>query len=206
MDTWYLAGNCIDSASLKILVDECVKSTSITNIWLKRNPLMPASAYNPFRLITQTANLRTLDLDQTELGDAGVAELFTKLAQHVPEKPVSLRHIYLNANGIGLKSADSIGQFLASPHCTLDAIYATNNPIGNDGVAALATGLKHNKSLTRPTLASTGLGDDGAIALFEALKNHPTMAVLELSQHFATLDLGSRYVSRSTIQLIPCFN
>jgi Ran GTPase-activating protein (RanGAP) involved in mRNA processing and transport len=194
MDTWYLAGNCIDSASLKILVDEWVKSTSVTNIWLKRNPLMPDSANDLFRLITQTENLRTLDLDQTELGDAGVAELFTKLAQHVPEKPISLRHIYLNANGIGLKAATAMGQFLASPHCTLDAVYETNNPIGNDGVAALAAGLKQNKSLTRLTLASTGLGDDGAIALCEALKNHPTMAVLELSQHFATPDLNSRYV------------
>jgi Ran GTPase-activating protein (RanGAP) involved in mRNA processing and transport len=91
MDTWYLAGNCIDMASFQILVDEWVKSTSVTNIWLKRNPLMPAAADDLFRLITQTANLRTLDLDQTELGDAGVTELFTKLAQHVPEKPLALR-------------------------------------------------------------------------------------------------------------------
>jgi Ran GTPase-activating protein (RanGAP) involved in mRNA processing and transport len=195
MDTWYLAGNCIDTASFKVLVNEWVKSTSVTNIWLKRNPLMSSAAGDLFRLITQTTNLRTLDLDQTELGDAGVAELFTKLAQHVPEKPLPLRHIYLNALGIGLKGATAIGKFLASPHCTLDAIYATNNPMGNDGVAALAAGLKQNKSLTRLTLASTGLCDDGTIALCEALEDHPTMAVLELSQHFATQDLGARYVS-----------
>jgi Ran GTPase-activating protein (RanGAP) involved in mRNA processing and transport len=192
MDTWYLAGNCIDSASFKILVDEWMKSTSVTNIWLKRNPLMPGSADNIFRLITQTANLRTLDLDQTNLGDAGVEKLFMTLAHHVPEKPIALRHIYLNADGIGLKAATAIGKFLASSHCTLDAIYANNNPMGNDGVAALAAGLKQNNSLTRLTLASTGLGDDGAIALCEALKNHPSMAVLDLSQHFATQDLDNR--------------
>jgi Ran GTPase-activating protein (RanGAP) involved in mRNA processing and transport len=203
MDTWYLAGNCIDSASFKILVNEWVKSTSVTNIWLKRNPLMPDSANDLFRLITQTANLRTLDLDQTMLGDDGVAELFTKLAQHVPEKPIPLRHIYLNADGVGLKAATAIGQFLASRYCTLDAIYANNNPMGNDGVAALAAGLKHNKSLTRLTLASTGLGDDGAIALCEALENHPTMAVLDLSQHFATQDLDGRCVTQSPSQLCP---
>ncbi|KAF2682300.1 RNI-like protein [Lentithecium fluviatile CBS 122367] len=193
MDTWYLAGNCIDTASFKILVDEWVKSTSVTNIWLKRNPLKPAAANDLFRLITQTPHLRTLDLDQTELGDAGVAELFTKLALHAPEKPLSIRHIYLNAVGIGPKAAVAIGEFLASPHCKLDAIYATNNPLGNEGVAALAAGLKENKSLARLTLASTGMGDDGATALCEALENHPTMAVLELSQHFATQDLDARY-------------
>jgi len=195
MDTWYLAGNCIDTASFKILVNEWVKSTSVTNIWLKRNPLMPAAADDLFRLITQTSNLRTLDLDQTELGDVGVAELFGKLAQHVPKKPLALRHIYLNAVGIGQKGATAIADFLASPHCTLDAIYGTNNPLGNNGASALAAGLKKNKSLTRLTLGSTGMGDDGAIALCVALEDHPTMAVLDLSQHFSTPDLGSRYVS-----------
>ena len=192
MDTWYLAGNCIDTAGFKALVDEWVKSATVTNIWLKRNPLMPAAAEDLFRLITQTANLRTLDLDQTELGDAGVAELFNMLSQHVPEKPLALRHLYLNAVGIGHKGATAIATYLASPHCTLDALYATNNPLGNDGVSALAAGLKKNKSLTRLTLASTGLGDDGAIVLCKALENHPTMAVLELSQHFSTPDLGTR--------------
>jgi hypothetical protein len=80
MDTWYLAGNCIDAASFKILVDEWVKSVSVTNIWLKRNPLTHAATDDLFRLSTQCANLRTLDLAQTELGDAGITDLFSKLA------------------------------------------------------------------------------------------------------------------------------
>lgn len=192
MDTWYLAGNCIDTASFKLLVDGWVQSTSVTNIWLKRNPLMPAAADHLFRLITQTTNLRTLDLDQTELGDTGVAELFDKLAQHVPAKPVSLRHIYLNAVGIGVKAATAIGAYLASPYCTLDALYATNNPMGSAGVTALAAGLKKNKTLSRLTLASVGLTDEGAIALCEALYDHPNVATLDMGQHFATQDLGSR--------------
>ncbi|KAJ4301389.1 hypothetical protein N0V90_003481 [Kalmusia sp. IMI 367209] len=193
MDTWYLAGNCIDTTSFKLLVDEWVKSTSVTNIWLKRNPLMPEAADDVFRLITQTANLRTLDLDQTELGDAGVTELFTKLAQHTHERPLPLRHIYLNAVGIGAKGAAAIAEYLASPHCTLNAVYAANNPMGNDGAIALAAGLKKNKSISRLTLASIGVSDDGIIALCEALSEHPSMTTLEIGQHFATPDLGSRY-------------
>lgn len=62
METWYLAGNCIDTASFSILVDSMVKSPAITNVWLKRNPLGSAAADDVFRLITQTPNLRTLDL------------------------------------------------------------------------------------------------------------------------------------------------
>ncbi|KAF2174518.1 RNI-like protein [Zopfia rhizophila CBS 207.26] len=193
MDTWYLAGNCIDSASFKLLVDEWVRSTSVTNIWLKRNPLLPSAADDVFRLITQTKNLRTLDLDQTELGDAGVAELFSKLARCQPQEPLALRHIYLNAVGIGVKAAGAIASYLSSPHCTLDSLYTTNNPLGSAGVAALAAGLKQNKTLTRLTLASVGMGDDGAIALCDALQEHPMMATLDIGQSYSTQDLGMRY-------------
>lgn len=192
MDTWYLAGNCIDRESFKLLVDEWVKSDSVTNIWLKRNPLSPSAAEDIYRLITQTRNLRTLDLDQTELGDEGVAVLFDKLTSHATISSLPLRHIYLNAVGIGEKGAAAISSYLASPNCTLNSLYVNNNPLGSRGGEALAMGLKANKSLQRLTLASTGMGDRGVIALFEALRNHPSLMAFDVGQSYATEDLGSR--------------
>ncbi|KAF2709073.1 RNI-like protein [Pleomassaria siparia CBS 279.74] len=191
MDTWYLAGNCIDAPSFRILVDEWVKSTSVTNVWLKRNPLGPTSVADVYRLITKTPNLRTLDLDQTELGDVGVAELFNKLAAH--ETTLSIRNIYLNGVGIGVKASAAIANYLATLHCALHSLYITNNPMGSDGVVALAKGLKQNKSLARLTIASVGMGDDGAIALCDALNDHPRISALDIGQSFATPDLGMRY-------------
>lgn len=41
IQTWYLAGNCIDLAGLERLVPAWSQSQAITNIWLKRNPLGP---------------------------------------------------------------------------------------------------------------------------------------------------------------------
>ncbi|KAF2645919.1 RNI-like protein [Massarina eburnea CBS 473.64] len=193
MDTWYLAGNCIDTASLAILVNEWTKSTSVTNIWLKRNPLLPAAAPHIFKLITQTPNLRTLDLDQTELGDKGTAELFTMLVHHVPEKPLPLRNLYLNALGIGENATKAIANYLATPSCALDSLYMGNNPMGNKAAIALADGLKKNKSLTRLSLSSVGVSDNGVIAICEVLETHPTISMLELGQNFATADLASRY-------------
>jgi NLR family CARD domain-containing protein 3 len=64
-----------------------------------------------FRLIAETPNLQTLDLDQTELGDVGESELFSKLAQHSAIIP--LRNIYLDSNGIGSKVAAAIAIYLA---------------------------------------------------------------------------------------------
>ncbi|KAF2795058.1 RNI-like protein [Melanomma pulvis-pyrius CBS 109.77] len=193
IDTWYLAGNCIDTPSFSLLVDEWVRSTSVTNIWLKRNPLGPTSAADVFKLISQTPHLRTLDLDQTELGDAGVAELFSRLASHYTETPLPLRHLYLNGVGIGVKAATAIGKYLATAHCALHSLYLTNNPIGSDGITALAEGLKQNKSLARLTLASVGMSDDGAVSLCEALYDHANIVALDIGQSLATLDLGSRY-------------
>jgi hypothetical protein len=193
IDTWYLGGDCIDATSFALLVDEWVKSSVVTNIWLKRNPLTSESADDVFRLITQTPNLRTLDLDQTELGDAGIAQLFNRLAKYSPpEDPLPLRHIYLGAVGIGANGARAIAKYLASNDCKLDAIYAANNPLGNEGVIALAEGLKNNLSITRLTLNSVGMSDDGAIALCEALGEHPSIKTLNIGPHFATQDLGSR--------------
>ena len=71
--------------------------------------------------MTQTCKLRTLDLDQTELGDAGVAELFKSLVEY--DAPVALRYIYLNATGIGKMACEQISNYLKSPHCALQSLY-----------------------------------------------------------------------------------
>ncbi|KAL5417554.1 hypothetical protein PMIN03_001512 [Paraphaeosphaeria minitans] len=200
--TWYLAGNCIDAISFGMLVNQWVKSLCVTNIWLKRNPLMPKSADDIFRLITETINLRTLDLDQTQLSDAGVAMLFEKLAEYTPRSDtpggltpdsLPLKHLYMNAIGIGIKGATAIANWLARKYCQLDALYISNNPLGDDGVIALAQGLKKNKTLSRLSLQSVGMSDDGVIALCAALGKHPAIKTLDFGQSFATPDLGSRY-------------
>ncbi|KAF7555956.1 hypothetical protein G7046_g6439 [Stylonectria norvegica] len=195
MDTWYLAGNCIDGAGFKILVDAMVQSKAVTNIWLKRNPLGPDAAEDVFRLITGAKNLRTLDLDQTELGDRGVAHLFNRLATHsLPEgSKLPLQNIYLNGVGISVEASQAIGKFLASPHCGLNSIYMSLNPLGNEGVEALAAALPKAPYLARLSLQSVGVSTQGAIALCEAATGHPGLQGIDLNQAFATQDLGQAY-------------
>lgn len=195
METWYLAGNCISAEAFKVLVDSWVTSTAITNIWLKRNPLGPASVDDIFRLITETPNLRALDLDQTSLGDVAVAHLFSRLADHLTEHAIPLRHIYLNAIGIGVKAATQIAAFLCTSHCQLVSLYLSNNPLGSDGVLALSHGISKNHSLERLVLHSVGMDDEGAIAILQATCRHDGsgLTVLDIGQAFATKDLNSRY-------------
>lgn len=191
METWYLAGNCIDRESFATLVKAFVKSPAITNLWLKRNPLGRSAASEVFDLVTQTRNLRTLDLDLTSFGDCGVAMLFHQLAD--VRQTISLRNIYLNANGIGPFGAQQIARYLKSPRCQLESLYLNVNPLGNEGVQALAQGLKHNISLKRLSLASAGISDAGAKALFDALANHPSLKTLMVGTAYQTEDLGGRF-------------
>jgi Ran GTPase-activating protein (RanGAP) involved in mRNA processing and transport len=194
IDTWYLAGNCIDGASLAQLTDALVKSPAVTNLWLKRNPLGPGSVDSLFRLITQTPNLRTLDLDQTELGDAGVAALFTRLAEYIPPTPLSMRILYLSATGVSTAACEAISRYLASPHCLITSLYISSNPIGDAGAKALAKGLQQNKTLQRLSLQSVGLTDEGATALISSLQGHPALETFDMGQAYSTQDLNARYV------------
>ena len=82
-----------------------------------------------YELVTQTPNLRTLDLDQTELGNDKLALLFLSLTDtskgHLP-----LQNLYINAVGAGKKACKAIAGFLCSPACGLESLYMSNNPIG----------------------------------------------------------------------------
>lgn len=190
IETWYLGANCIDSTSLARLVDAMIKSPIITNVWLKRNPLGASSAKDIFRLVTQSPLLRTLDLDQTGLGDEGVAELFSLLADH--DQALPLRHIYLNATGISALACAQISRYLALPSCALESLFMANNPIGS-AAAALAPGLSSNQTLERLSLQSCGLSDKPVATLLSALQHNQNLKALDFGHSFATEDLGMRY-------------
>lgn len=192
IETWYLAGNCLDGPSMTRLTNAWVGSRAITNIWLKRYPLGPSASPDLYRLITQVPNLRTLDLDQTELSDTGVATLF-RLLTSFPLASLPLRNIYLNATGISTAACKAIAQFIGSPDCTLESLYLSMNPIGDDGAIALSDGLRQNTSLKRFITNSCGINTQGATSIFAALIGHPTLFTLSIAQSYATHDLNARY-------------
>ena len=196
IQTWYLGGNCINDSGFKLLASGLLTSETVTNVWLKRNPLGPRVAKDVFRLITQSPNLRTLDLDQTELGDVGVTILFKELTAFAGDNPnqiLPLRNLYLSADGIATGAAAEISYYLATPSCAIESLYLSNNPLGDAGAHALASKLSHSRSLRRLFVQSVGLKDAGAEALVKELVGHNNLRALDLGQSYATEDLGSRY-------------
>ena len=191
IETWYLAGNCIDNLSFRVLAKSWLHSSSITNIWLKRNPLGTGSIDLICEPVRHLPQLRTLDLDMTELGDDGVADFFVQLREM--NSKISLKNLYLNATGISTSACAAIASYLATPNSRLESLYMANNPIGDGGLELLSAALGVNTSLVRLFIPSCGLKNKGTTILLNALTRHANLASLDIGQSYATTDLGMRY-------------
>lgn len=190
METWYLAGNHIKAQGFKEMVDAMVMNHNpvITNVWLKRNPLGPASVPAIVKLITQVATLRTLDLENTELGDEGVAQIFNGLKG----RAVGLKNVFLNANGVGEKGAAAVADALVAGWQP-ESLMLASNPIGDAGAKHLARALRSNFSLVRVGLQSNGYTSHGASLIADALSQHPTLRTVVFSPPMTTMVHGQRY-------------
>jgi hypothetical protein len=182
IETWYLAGCHITTEPFRALVDAMTRSSRITNVWLKRNPLGTAAVPSLIQLLLNTPNLRTLDIENTELGDLGVAQLFIGLKG----KPSALRNIYLNALGIGIRGANAIADYLDDPASHIESLFISSNPIGDAGIAELAPALARHISLLRVSLCAAGLTANGISKLCNALADHPNLLSLDLGASLTT--------------------
>ena len=189
ISTWYLAGCHLTPPAFEYLVDAMVKSNAIDNVWLKRNPLGKASVPSIVRLIIESPKLRTLDLENVELSDAGAYELFMTLASFKKCNSGCLQNLYLNANGIGARGMEGLALYLKSPAAaSLQSLFLACNPIGDVGIQNLVENdtLQACKNLKVLSLHSCGLTSDGIITLAKAIVNHPSLTCLHLLRGKAT--------------------
>ncbi|KAN0098865.1 RNI-like protein [Hyaloscypha variabilis] len=193
METWYLAGCHITKHGLSLLVPQMITSSTITNLWFKRNPFGPNSSTLLATLVLQTPNLRTLDLETTQLGDEGVRQFIDAITGHAS----ALRNLYLNANGVGERACASLGKYLADPQCALESLFLSTNPIGDAGMLLLAHGIAKNKTLKRFMCASSGLTGKGLSYLASAIAEDP---------HLQTLDLGASQTTKPHTQKYNYFD
>jgi len=175
METWYFAGYHLTRHGLSLLNPEMMKSSAVTNLSFKCTSFGPNSSSLLADLVLRTPNLRTLDLETTELGDKGAKQFIEFITGHT----VSLRHLYLNANGIGQNACSALSQCLADPHYALESLFLSTNPIGDAGMLLLAPGLAKNKTLKRVTFATAGLTSKGVACIANALSegDHPIQSL-----------------------------
>eukprot|EP00658_Telonema_sp_P-2_P033966 TRINITY_DN24839_c0_g1_i2.p1 TRINITY_DN24839_c0_g1~~TRINITY_DN24839_c0_g1_i2.p1 ORF type:complete len:325 (+),score=81.48 TRINITY_DN24839_c0_g1_i2:63-1037(+) len=124
-------------------------------------------------------HLKELVLNCNPLGDEGVAALTDGLRWNSCLEVLSLEYC-----GIGAYGASALAQdIIANDYCVLKDLDLKGNGLGPEGVAAIADGLKVNKTLITLSLADTQMGDNMVPreALREALLQHPVLEGIDLN-------------------------
>jgi Ran GTPase-activating protein (RanGAP) involved in mRNA processing and transport len=185
IDTWYIAGNNFDSECISFICDALATDTKVKALWLKRNPILASGVIHIARMLTTNYYLQTLDLLNTGLLDEGCKILFNALKTNH-----SLKHLYIDTNGLTIKSGQIIRLHFQQNNNHLETLYMSCNALGDPGTCEIAAGLKEDKRLKRLGLASNCIGSDGARALVDALIDHPSLEQLNLGYMKATILLG----------------
>lgn len=186
---FYIAGNAIGPEGIRNIADALTTNTTVTALWLKRNPLLPLGGTYMASMLSINTTLETLDLVNTGIRDAGVVAVMEALLSNPAS---SLKHLYLGSNAETVVSGRAIGNYLRSGQSRLTSLFAGSSRLGDEGVVAIAEGLKVDKRMERLGLESVRCGDVGAKALADALKDHPAMIVLDLGFRKGTYELGEK--------------
>lgn len=186
IETYYLAGNDISGENMEDLCNALLSNNQVKEVWLKRNPLGPLGGLHISRLLAQHNTLVTLDLNNTGLGNEGVAALSSGLA-----KCLSVRNLYLEANGItSLGARDLASAFKVLPH-HWEVLYLGLNMLQLEGCLHIIRGLTGAVKLKCLSLGSTALSIDNTEIVCDMVTQHlPDLQTLILGNHKATKDLG----------------
>ena len=196
-----LWNNSIDDEGLRALVAGMRNCHSLTDLHLYDNTLITVDGFRSLSTLFQSdcCQLKYLDLDSMNMGDDGARVIAAGLAGLN-----SLEKLFLSDNAIGDDGARALATGLTNLQ-SLNMLRLSQNSIGDVGVQALVEGLVNcvnlkdlgllgNRSITASGLRSLStllqsescsltelslweipFGDDGAIALVDALKGNKSM-------------------------------
>jgi len=192
LTTWYIAGNEIDAKGIRPICQALAGNTQVEQLWLKRNPLLPAGALEVSRLLKQNKTLTVLDLVNCGLLDDGLKSLM-----HALRSNGVMKHVYLGTNGITAKGAQCVSEFLqdTKKQASLHTLYLSCNRLGDEGACILGEGLRKDTSLQRLGLAANRIRTKGMGAIADAVRDHPTLKKLDVGYVKAVkavAELGNR--------------
>ena len=182
----YLGCNGIGPAGAMLLSRSLRGDTRLTGLWLKRNPVGPEGAREIAAMLRVNQTLRVLDLVNTGLDTAALAEISDALC----EDNRTLERLYVGGNAIDAEGAAHLARILRM-NPTLKSLQMNVSWIGDAGATALAEALRENRTLEALGLASTGITARGAEALFAALADHPALRDLDLGRSLSATPLGA---------------
>jgi len=136
IETVYLGCNHITDVTP--LADRLAGDATVTGLWLKRNPIGDAGVAAIARALRTNTSVRTLDLFNTAVTEAGLGHLADALAT----RPRPVERLYLGGNGLGPSAAPVLARLV---RCGVIDLSLSVNHLGDSGLAALdrATALEY---------------------------------------------------------------
>jgi len=150
----HAAGRCLAS------------NTALTTVLLKNSQLRDdgVSALSDGLKLNGANQVRVLDLASNGIGVAGAAKLAELLTVST-----ALIKLDLTANKLGSKGTETLVGGLSGESSKLAAISLRENDIDQAGARAIAKALQSNSAIVTLWLGKNKIGDEGTIALVEAL-------------------------------------
>ena len=130
------------------------------------------------RALSVNSSLEELNISYTSIGDEGVAHIANALQTNTTctMKILNVKHC-----GLSCKGAESLARALFVIR-SLEELDISDNSIGDDGIAHIATALQTNNTLNSLTFVFDGTTTDkAALSLAAALTKNTSMKYMKLS-------------------------
>ncbi|KAG9391009.1 Leucine Rich repeat [Carpediemonas membranifera] len=161
----------------RLLITAAAEMRSLLTLYLSGNCLGPATV-EAMQSHLGLTSLLALDLHCTGVGSR---------PQDLIKAVGSVGSLaYLNLWGCGLLPTEELGNLLApASRCFASLSHANfgNNPLGDEGVALIARGLRNNAALTHLDLSGVGITDRGAAALVGAVATNAALIHLNVAHN-----------------------
>ncbi len=190
IQTWYIAGNDIDSAGAAQIAAALAYDEHCKDLWLKRNPVGDGGAKALALMLLTNKSIRTLDLDNTAIYDEGCVSIFEALKTNT-----TLRSIYLDANGLTHVSAKAIADYIRHKALTgspgLTHLSISINRLEDAGAILIADALRETKyPLKCLVLGGNRIELSGLKSILLYAMESTELTVLDIGYYKATADMG----------------
>lgn len=186
IETWYLAGNAIDTKGIRIICDALKEDTDMKHFWLKRNPLHAEGMKPIAELLEVHPNIETLDLHNTAVFDEGMEYLVEGLRYNK-----SLRHLYIDANGITAKGIKPLANYFKTrKEIGVTSLWLSMNRLQDEGISILLDSLKSYPYLERLCIGSNRSSSKLGEMIYNTLSDHKNLIMLNLGVYKSTADMG----------------
>lgn len=103
-----------------------------------------------------------------------------------------LKHLYLDSNGITALGATALSKFLLTHRNVIKSVYVSVNRMGDEGALAIAEALRGSTTLKRLSMSSNRITDAAADQIVDCMLECKSLVILDVGCYKSTFDMGER--------------